>query len=859
MSPVRSPRRARVQGHTTTQLEDGWTASALTPDAASHPDEIGAADWYPATVPGTAASVLAQAGIPIGDLDNEDWWFRSSFQAAPADERTQTVLHLDGIATVSEVFLNGERIIESDSMFARHTIDIGTKILASNELAIRCRALGPQLRRPRKPRARWRTRVVADGNLRWKRTMLLGRAPGFAPGPPAVGPWRPVRIEQRRSLVVERLDLRPRLDDGVGFLDALVDIRSLDGRHVNEVDVEVQGPGGTRRVALDVTERSEGWRASGVLHFDHVHPWWPHTHGESTLYRVRLHIATDVSGLIIDAGSVGFRKVRGGPSPDHDIARDGLDLHINGTPIFARGAVWTPTDMARLTTSPDDLRSAIQAVRDAGMNVLRVPGVGTYEQDAFHDLCDELGVLVWQDFMFANMDYPFDDPGFRSVVLDEVGDVLDGLAGRPSLVVLCGNSEIEQQVAMLGLDPALGRDEFFETTLPGIATQMSVDAVYLPSAPFGGDLPFRVDRGVANYFGVGAYRRPLSDARMAGLRFAAECLAFANVPDEDAVDALMAGSSSGAGINDARWKAGVPRDVGSGWDFDDVRDHYFNELFGLDPGEIRRVDPARYLELSRCVSGEMMAETFGEWRRMGSSCRGAIVLWWRDLVLGAGWGLVDNGGHPKVAYHYLRRALAPVAVWMTDEGLGGVVIHVANDRPMPLETDLRVTLYQGQRQVAEARELIEIGPHSGSERNVEAMLGRFVDAAWAYRFGPPGHDVIVACLEPAAGQRQHPGEQSFVFPSGLPIAVDSADDSGLCAIARPSTDGTTHLSITTRRLAYGIRIHATGFLPDDDAFSLEPGGGRTIVLTPAEPDGGFRGGTLTAINVQGRIPIEIAL
>ena len=101
------------------------------------------------------------------------------------------------------------------------------------------------------------------------------------------------------------------------------------------------------------------------------------------------------------------------------------------------------------------------------MNMLRMPGTGAYESAAFHDLCDELGILVWQDFMFANLDYPIADDGFRAAVEREASRRSSPrVGGRPSLAVLCGNSEIEQQVAMLGLDPALGRGELFGELLP---------------------------------------------------------------------------------------------------------------------------------------------------------------------------------------------------------------------------------------------------------------------------------------------------------------------------------------------------------------------------------------------------------
>ena len=122
--------------------------------------------------------------------------------------------------------------------------------------------------------------------------------------------------------------------------------------------------------------------------------------------------------------------------------------------------------------------------------------------------------------------------------------------------------------------------------------------------------------------------RPLEDARRSEVRFAAECLAFANVPDQEALEEIEA--PGGLVVHHPGWKAGVPRDAGAGWDFEDVRDHYLGLLFGVDPVGLRWVDHDRYLELSRAVTGELMAEVFGEWRRAGV----AVRRWDRSVAQG---------------------------------------------------------------------------------------------------------------------------------------------------------------------------------------------------------------------------------
>lgn len=670
------------------------------------------------------------------------------------------VLRLGGIATVADVALNGEHVLRSESMFVSHAIDVEHLLRdAGNELVIRCHALAPILAVPRKPRARWRTRLV-DNALRWQRTMLLGRAPGIASSPAAVGPWRPVELVARPGL--EDLRLLPRLegDDGVLEVRARVD---------GEATVALGG------VEAPLRDGRAELRVPGVAR------WWPHTHGTPVLHDV----VVTAAGEEVARRRVGFRTLENADP-------EALALCVNGVSVFARGAVWTPGDPVGLAAGDATLRELLERVRDAGMNIVRVVGTGAYESAAFHDLCDELGLLVWQDLMFANLDYPVADDGFRALAEREVREQLALVAGRPSLAVVCGNSEVEQQVAMLGLDPELGRGELFGELLPRLAREAGCDVPYVPSAPCGGDLPFRPQTGIAHYFGVGGYRRPLEDARLAEVRFAAECLAFSNLGDPG---------------------KHVPGDSGADWDFADVRDHYVRELYGTEPTEA----------LGRQATGEVMAEVFGEWRRAGSPCGGGIVLWLRDREPGAGWGVLDHEGRPKAAYHQLRRALAPLAVWTTDERQGGIAIHVANDGPEPVRARLRLALYADrERPVGEAAEELELAPHSIVSRDAEGLLGRFADVTWAYRFGPPAQDVVVASLEDPAGALL---SQAFRFPVGRPV---TPEDLGL--EARRTETG---VELTARRCAYGVRVEAAGCVPADDAFCLEPGRSREVALPGA--------------------------
>jgi beta-mannosidase len=213
--------------------------------------------------------------------------------------------------------------------------------------------------------------------------------------------------------------------------------------------------------------------------------------------------------------------------------------------------------------------------------------------------------------------------------------------------------------------------------------------------------------------------------------------------------------------------------------------------------------------------------------------------------------VLDDRGGPKVAWWYLRRAFAPVAIWLTDEGLDGVDVHIANDRPQPLAAQLRVSLYRDRELlVEEVTAEIRLSPHAALSRGVEELLGRFVDASYAYRFGAPGHDLVAATLEADDGLVA----QAFAFPVDRPVDREGAERLGLEAVAGSSSGSTVEVVVTSVRFAYCVRLHAEGYRPLDDAFSVEPGGRRAVTLV-GRPGARWRGGSATALNLAGSVAI----
>jgi beta-mannosidase len=804
-----------VAGHVRQPLADGWQVAASAPGTIAEPGELEAAalDWIEATVPTTAAGALRAAGRWSLDgeprrFDAEDWWWRVRFSSDACAEDEELALCFDGIATAASVWLDGKLLFESNSMFRAHQREVS--LAGEHELVIRCRALD-ELLKARRPRPRWRVPMLEQQQLRWFRTTLLGRTPGWSPPAAAVGPWRAVRVERRRSLVVESVDLKTRLDGRDGLVEVRAVLRPLGASRIDRAELVVERDGRSWRADLAID--GDAW--TGRARVTDVARWWPHTHGEPALYSVRVAVQRGGEPIAVELGDVGFRDI----ALDEDGGR--FALAVNGVELFCRGACWTPLDPVTLTADPKATFAALEQVRDAGMNMIRVGGTMVYEDAAFHDAADRLGILVWQDAMFANMDYPSDED-FQTEATRELGEELSRLQGRPSIAVICGNSEGEQQAAMWGAPRESWSQPLFDEQLRAVSASQCPDVVYWPSSAHRGAFPHQADVGTTSYYGVGAYLRPLEDARRSGVRFASECLAFANVPEPSSLERMPSGQRTR--VHHPEWKARSPRDLGAGWDFDDVRDHYVALLFGVDPMRVRYADHDRYLALGRVATGEVMAAAFAEWRRASSSCRGALVWFLRDLWMGAGWGLVDASGVPKSAYYYVRRALQPIAVHLGDEGQSGLMLHVSNDRPSPLAAEVTLALFRGEVSVGNYRRSLDVAAHGAFALPAAELCEGFIDLGYAYRFGPPPCDLVVATLR-ANGAVV--GE-SFHRPLGLDAAREP--DLGLDAEARMRDDGDADVTVRTRRFAHAIALEVEGFRAEDNYFHLAPGAERTMRL-----------------------------
>ncbi len=867
------------------RLDAGWQLASCAPDAVLDASQADTLEWSAPATLGTVAAMLREAGAwsldaPAVDFDALDWWYRVRFDLPDEVSPAHARLHFDGLATLAQAWVNGAPVLESDNMHVAHVCDIGRVARArGNLLVLRFRALRRALE-TRRPRPRWRVPMLEHAQWRYLRTTLLGRTPGWSPPCPPVGPWRDVWVGDARAHGVSIAHVHATLlgDPGDARRSGVLDVacRVSSPQEFEAIVVRLEPIAPVREVAeptapvpclaepharaqvlagpmVPMPDDAEHalapapddaltWRARIVV--DRVAPWWPATHGEPARYRVTVSARHRRDGaVVVGERCVGFRTIA--------VARDAgrFALQVNGVPVFCRGACWTPIDVVSLRTTRDAYRQALAQVRAAGMNMLRIAGPMVYEDDAFLDACDEHGVLLWHDMMFANMDYPEGDAAFDASVADEVAQQLARLQGHPCVAVVCGNSEVAQQAAMWGAPRDAWASARFDEWLPAQVRAWLPGVAYQPSSAHGGAFPHQVNAGTTSYYGVGAYLRPLDDARRSGLSFATECLAFAHVPHDTAIS-RMPGASS-LRVTHAAWKARAPRDLGAGWDFEDVRDHYLAQCYGVDPARLRATDHDRYLRLSRAVTGDVMAAAFAEWRRHGSTCGGALVWWMRDLWAGAGWGLLDDAGRPKACWHALARVLQPRAVLLTDEGNSGFAAHLVNEGDGAIDGTVHLSVWRGANAIERGEASLHVPARATIAIPLVELLDRFVDLNDAFGFGPLAHDAVALEWRDAAGAR-------------LGIAHACPRGPVRCAVAEPPLEAharrvdaqTVAVDVSARGLATGVHFEVPGHVPDDEYFHLLPGESRTVTLRRVDPGVRSWRGVVHALN--GDAPVTIA-
>ncbi len=458
--------------------------------------EIGSDEQIPARVPGCVHTDLLAAG-KIDDpfyRDNEDalhwigeadWAYTRTFKV-PEEilAHDRVMLRCHGLDTPATVVINGQTVGEADNMFRTWEFDVEDALVAGdNTIEVRFASTIPYIQERQAQRALpgWGGPKEVAGRA-WVRKEPCNFGWDWGPVVVTCGIWRDIEIVAFSDARLAEVSVRQEHEDGSAALTVGVGVEAVaDSALSVAVSVSLDG-----EVVAEAQAPVADGAAQAELAVETPRLWWPSGMGDQPLYEVAVSLM-HASGEVLDSAAkrVGLRTLRLDRHPDE--WGESFQFVANGVPFFAKGANWIPADAFVTRMTVDDYRHLIQSAADANMNMLRVWGGGIYEQDMFYDLCDEMGICIWQDFMFACSTYPSFDDAFLANVQGEAEDNVRRLRHHPCIALWCGNNELEQ--GLVGDEWSAGQmswedyGKLFDTLIPDVVSELDPDRDYWPCSP----------------------------------------------------------------------------------------------------------------------------------------------------------------------------------------------------------------------------------------------------------------------------------------------------------------------------------------------------------------------------------------
>ncbi|MCD2517381.1 glycoside hydrolase family 2 protein [Massilia sp. G4R7] len=737
-------------------LDRGWSFRILpgSAQAGAHPE---AAPWRAATVPGTvhtdlfAHKVIADpyVGAPEAGLQwigLADWEYQTKFDA-PRDVlgRARSDLVFNGLDTYAEVWLNGEQLLKADNAHRTWRLPVQGKLRAkSNELRIVFRSpiatLLPGVQAmPHKIAGNYPSpygdepKDAMTGNFARKPAYHYGW--DWGPRYVTAGISKPVVLQSWDAVRIDDLQLR---QDHVDAARAdLAAVASLDAVRDGAAQLRLwqTAPGGKRTLVAQqrATLRAGMNRIDMPVQVTQPQRWFPAGYGGQPLYRYELEVDDGKATLAKAAARTGLRSVE--LRRDPDAKGKSFYFLVNGIPVFAKGANTIPFDMFQPRITKAQLRRVMESARDANMNMLRSWGGGYYENDDFFELADELGLMVWQDFMFGGGMQPAYDDAFRASVVLEARDQVRRLRNHPSVVLWCGNNEEEIAWKYWGhgkdlkqADPEFadkvwkGYVQLFGGDLRQVVAEEGGGIGYWSSSP-GDDLAEVANTpasGDMHYWEVwGNPAHPVTKYLEITPRFMSE-YGLQAWPVQRTVDAFATRAEQGVAtpVIEAHQKFLA----GKG---NERLLKYVKEEFG-EPQDF-----GRFIYLSQVMQAEGIELAALHHRASRPFTMGSLYWQLNDVWPGASWSSIDWFGRWKALQFHARRFFAPVTVSALRDAGGKTRVHLLNDRVHPVRGELRLRVMTLDGAVLrDERKPVELAPLSSTQ------MGDYVDTDLLGRADP---------------------------------------------------------------------------------------------------------------------------
>ncbi|MFD0317939.1 glycoside hydrolase family 2 protein [Streptomyces flavalbus] len=710
-----------------TPLTDGWVLR--------HPDDAGAV--LPATVPGCVHTDLLAAGLipdpflganetEVAWVGRREWTYERRLRAGAGHEQTDLVF--DGLDTAAEILLDGRVLGRVRNMHRSYRFDVtGLEGLLTVRFASAyAEAEAVRGRLGERPGA-------YPEPYQYLRKMACSFGWDWGPTLVTAGIWRPVRLEQWSTARIARVRPLVTVEDGTGRVELVVDVE----RSRVEAGLTLEARIGDVRAR----GRVDGTRGTVRLDVPDAELWWPRGYGEQPLYEVELTLLHGTDPLDDWRRRVGFRSVELDTSADAH--GTGFTLVVNGERLFARGVNWIPDDVFPSRITAERYRRRLRQAADAGVDLVRVWGGGIYESEDFYTACDELGLLVWQDFPFACAAYPEEQP-LRGEVEAEARENVVRLMPHPSLVLWNGNNENLWGFRDWEWEGKLAGDSWGEGyylgLLPRVVAELDPTRPYTAGSPWSGSWrhhPNDPAHGTHHSWEVWN-RADYADYRRDVPRFVAE---FGWQAPPAYVTLRRALPGEALAPDSPGMLHHQKADDGNGKLRRGLERH-----FAFPEGDFDRWHYLTQVNQARAV-----AAGIEHWRSHWPVCAGTVVWQLNDCWPVTSWAAVDGDGREKPLYHELRRLYADRLLTLRAAPGGGLTLVAVNQaadgwdgevvlRRMSVDGavlgSVRAAFTAGRRAVAEVPVPVELVPDGAKE-----FLVADADGLRALRFPAPDREI----------------------------------------------------------------------------------------------------------------------
>ncbi|HEX7341015.1 MAG TPA: glycoside hydrolase family 2 protein [Rhodanobacteraceae bacterium] len=842
-----APLQAQVVRQT---LDQGWQLR-LAPHAQAVAIHPRAAQWLTAHVPGTVQTDLLAAGLVKRPYyrDNEPtlqwvgmsaWEYRTTFEVDAATlQRAHVDLVFKGLDTFADVTLNGHHVLSADNMFRRWRVPVkrwlrvGTNTLAVHLQSPITHMLPWVMKQPAVLPGEFPPRFgLVPGKIMtatYVRKAAYQYGWDWAPRFVTEGIWKPVLLESWDTLRLADFHIaQPEVTAAMASLQALLDVRSdVRGRAIVRIDwTAPDGMHGQRIRTVAIKKGRD--QLSVPIRIDHPQRWWPVGYGKPNLYRFHATVSMGGKTLVEASHDTGLRSVvlrrlkdRWGRS---------FGFVVNGVPIFAKGANFIPPDSFPPRVTRARMHHLLASARAAHMNMLRIWGGGYYLDDAFYAMADRMGIMLWQGFMFGGP-MPPSTPTFVDNARQEAIQQVRRLRDHPSIVLWCGNNEVEDGWEHFGWQKALrsklsaaavekigqGMHVLFDKVLRKVVSVNEPAVPYIPTSPIHGGIE---NTGDYHYWSVWSGSAPIDTYLDVTPRFESE-YGLQSMPDMATIDGftLPADRTLDSKVMRAHQKFAN----GNG---NQRLMLYIRRLYG---------EPKNFADtvyLSQVMQAEGIELNAEHLRAARPQSMGSLYWMLDDVWPGITWSSIDYDGRWKMLQYHARRFYAPVRIIPIRQH-GVTRVSVVSDRRKPFAASVRIRVFDMRGELIDQQQRIV---HMAALASTS--VGQYDDAQLLHGANPDRSVAVFDLMVDGRCISRH----FLFFATAKSLELPDPDIK-----ATLSADG-HHLTVSARHFAREVWItfgkyHA---MLSDDAFDLLPGESRTLTLTSTADADALR----TAMHVQ---------